>query len=156
MVAESHEGEEHRDAFLALRAGDLAQAQGDLDVLGGGEDGDEAEGLEDEADAFAAQGEQAVLVEGGEVGVVDDDAAGAGGVEVPTSGPPVTFSSSSATSAGSASRPPSSAPSPRARTAATSPRTIFAAPRRRSRSVAEPLARSSTGTSPATPPTSWP
>lgn len=80
VVGEADEGQQQLDALLALAGVRAAQPQRDADVLGRAEDGDEAEGLEDEADAVAAQGEQALLVEAGEVEAVDIDPSPVGGV----------------------------------------------------------------------------
>ncbi len=81
VVGEADEGQQQLDALLAFAGVRAAQPQRDADVLGGAEDGDEAEGLEDEADVVAAQGEQALLVEAGEVAAVDVDPSPVGGVQ---------------------------------------------------------------------------
>ena len=65
-------------AFADAGPGD---AQGEFDVLVGGEQGQQAEGLEDEADAMAAELGELAFVVLGDVLAVDRDVAGGGGVE---------------------------------------------------------------------------
>src|SRR5262249_48927085 len=57
------------------------QLERDLDVLAGGQGGNELEGLEHEPDFLAAEPRALVLAEGGEVVAVEDDAPGRGAVE---------------------------------------------------------------------------
>jgi hypothetical protein len=65
-------------AFVAVESLD---EQGELDVLGGGEYGDEIEGLKDETDLPAAQGGEALWIQLGGVYAIDEDAAGGGLVD---------------------------------------------------------------------------
>ena len=63
VVGEADQGEQQPTRSSRSRAAVLAQPHRDPDVLGGGEDGDQAEGLEDEADPVPAQRQQAVVTE---------------------------------------------------------------------------------------------
>ncbi len=81
MVREADQGQQGAGAFLAFPGRDAAQPHGYADVLGGGEDRYQAEGLEDEADAVAAQGEQVRLAQGRQVGALDADPPARRGVE---------------------------------------------------------------------------
>ena len=77
-VLEPHAGEQ----LLGPRAAVLAaELEGDLDVLTGGERGDEVERLEHEPHALAAEGGPLVLAERREVDPVEDDPAGGGTIE---------------------------------------------------------------------------
>ncbi|GAA3157065.1 hypothetical protein GCM10017687_88850 [Streptomyces echinatus] len=81
VAGESHEGEQQFDPFLALARVGAAQPQRHADVLRGTEDGDEPEGLEDEADPVPAQPQQLALAQLAEAEPVDLDPAPVGGVE---------------------------------------------------------------------------
>lgn len=83
VPVQADKGEQEADALLALGAVGLAQPQRDADVLGGGEDRQQAEGLEDETDAVPAQSEQFAFTEPAELGAVDADTAGVGAVQPP-------------------------------------------------------------------------
>src|SRR5262249_54386103 len=72
-LAQAYLVEERPRAFE--RAGTAAQREGPRHVLEGGERGDEMEGLEDVADGVAPESREVVLVEAGEIHIVDDDAA---------------------------------------------------------------------------------
>ena len=53
--------------FAALAAGEAGELEGEFDVFEGGEDGDEVEGLEDEADVVVAPAGEAAFGDGGRV-----------------------------------------------------------------------------------------
>jgi hypothetical protein len=81
VAGEADDVEHEGDAFLALAGVHPGDAEGDADVLGGGQDGDQAEGLEDERDAGAAQLHPLGLGHGGDVLAGDVDGAAVGPVE---------------------------------------------------------------------------
>ncbi len=80
-VAEVDEVEQLVDARVTRRGLGTAQAEGHLDVLRRGQDGDQPEGLEDEADGVAAVLDELLLAERGDLAPVDRDAAGCRPVE---------------------------------------------------------------------------
>jgi hypothetical protein len=84
VVGEADEGEEQCDELLAFARRGPAQSQRDAHVLGGREDRDEPEGLEDEADAVPAQGQQPALVQVREFVTVDLDRPASAASSPPT------------------------------------------------------------------------
>lgn len=70
----------HELAGFEVGGGAVAavEHEGEEDVFFGGERGDEVEGLEDQADAAAAEEGEGFVGEGGEVGAGDEDVAGIG------------------------------------------------------------------------------
>ncbi len=77
--AEIDEAEEFLGALAAGVEAGAGDAQGDLNVLGSGEEGKQAEGLEDEADLMPADLEEALLGRPGDVLAGEGDAAAVGG-----------------------------------------------------------------------------
>src|SRR5690606_34175729 len=73
---QTHQLEQHRDPFLPLRRRHPGEPHGYADVLRGGEDRDEAKGLEDEADLLAPQVQQLRLGRRRDLAVADPHPAG--------------------------------------------------------------------------------
>ena len=71
-----HPFEEEPDAFRAARGRDAEQAQGEFNILGGGERGKQVEELEHRADALATEPSQILRIQ--RINALAEDADGAG------------------------------------------------------------------------------
>jgi hypothetical protein len=80
-LAEPDDLQELPDARLPPGRLRLLKPERHLDVLGGGQDGQEPEPLEDEADRRAAEADELLLAEGGHLRAVDPYASRRGPIE---------------------------------------------------------------------------